>query len=67
MDDVTQGALVAAGLVVFFGGWWWIDRIRHPKSWCPTCGGKGRLNSSWSARWRDCEDCEGGIRDRRTK
>jgi hypothetical protein len=67
VDDFTQGGLIAFCIAVFFGGWWWIDRLIHPKSWCPTCKRTGRLNSSWSQRWRDCPACSGGVRDRRTK
>lgn len=63
MDDVTQGGLIAAGLAVGIGVWLWIDRLRHPKSKCRTCKGAGRLHSSWTQRWRDCPDCDGGVRD----
>lgn len=66
VDDVTAGGFIAAGLVVFFAAWWWIDRIIHPKTWCSTCSKTGRLNSPWSVRWRDCPNCQGGVRDRRT-
>ncbi|MFD8558225.1 hypothetical protein ACFV1N_13170 [Streptosporangium canum] len=65
MDDVTQGGIIFAAIVIGLAAWWWLDRLRHPKSKCGTCRATGRLHSSWSARWRDCPNCSGGVRDRR--
>ncbi|MFE3452359.1 hypothetical protein ACFXJ8_25895 [Nonomuraea sp. NPDC059194] len=66
MSDFAAGALIFAGIVLFFGGWLLLDMRIHHKSQCRRCKG-GRLYSPWSARWRDCPDCGGsGIKDRRT-
>ncbi|MEV4246934.1 hypothetical protein AB0J63_26415 [Streptosporangium canum] len=67
MDDATQGGIIFAAIVIVIVALWLWDRHRHPKTRCRTCVATGRLNSSWSARWRDCPDCKGGVRDRRDK
>lgn len=64
MDDTTHGALIIAGLFALGIVVVWIDRKLHPKSKCQTCKGTGRLRSSLSQRWKDCPNCDGGVRDR---
>lgn len=63
MDDTTQGGLLAAALFALAIAAAWIDHRRHPKHWCRTCKGTGRLNSWWSKRWKDCKRCDGGVRN----